>query len=205
MATSQPVQRFKHTLLSLNCDGRHGIALAALWLVLLLPVSGGVGLRDALRYQRDAVLGGELWRLVTAHLVHLDFAHALLNAVAATLLWALFARDLRPWQWCAVALAAAAAIDAGLLLWQPQLQWYVGASGVLHGAMAAGTLAQLRRRDPVSLVLALFLIAKLSYEQFVGALPFEAQGSVVVSAHLYGALGGLLMTLPFMRTRYNAA
>jgi rhomboid family GlyGly-CTERM serine protease len=205
MVPTRPVLRFKHTLVSLNCDGRYGMGLAAVWLVLLLPVAGGVGLRDALRYQRDAVLGGELWRLVTAHLVHLDLSHALLNAVGATLIWALFARELRPWQWCAIALAAATAIDAGFLLWQPQLHWYVGASGVLHGTMAAGTLAQLRRRDPVSLLLALFLVAKLGYEQLVGALPFESPGTVVVSAHAYGAIGGLLMALPFMRTRYNAA
>jgi hypothetical protein len=34
---------------------------------------------------------------------------------------------------------------------------------------------------------------KLAFEQSTGALPFaEADASVVVNAHLYGALGGLL-------------
>lgn len=204
MAVEQPVQRFKRLLLSLNCDGRRGVWLLFLWLLLVLPVAGGTGLRDALRYERAAVLDGEVWRLLTAHLVHLDLQHAALNGVGATLMWALFARDFRPGAWLGIALGTLLGIDAGFLLLQPRLSWYVGASGVLHGVMAAGTLAQLRRREPLSLLLALLLAAKITYEQLAGALPLQAAGPVVVDAHLYGAVGGALLALPLLRTRYNA-
>ncbi|MEO7773722.1 MAG: rhombosortase [Steroidobacteraceae bacterium] len=197
------MRRFKDTLSSLNCDGRYGLGLLVLWGVLLLPAAGGLPLRDLLRYQRSAVLHGDLWRLVSAHFVHLDLEHAVLNAVGATLMWALFARDFRPGQWLWIALTALVTIDAGVLLWQPDLQWYVGSSGVLHGVMAAGTLAQLQRKDPVSVLLLLFLVTKLAYEQLFGALPFQTQGTVVVSAHLYGAMGGGFMAL--LLNRYNAA
>lgn len=196
--------RFKHTLLSLNCDGRYAAGLLLLWAGLLLPVAGGMRMRDALRYERSLVLDGEAWRLLTAHLVHLDLRHALLNAVGATLMWALFARDFRPRHWLWIVLGTALVIDAGFLFATPQLRWYVGASGVLHGVMAAGTLAQLRQRDPVSILLLLFLLAKLAWEQLVGALPFEDSAKVVVDAHAYGALGGALMALPFLSNRYNA-
>jgi rhomboid family GlyGly-CTERM serine protease len=198
------VLRFKHTLLSLNCDGRYGVGLLLLWLSLLLPVAGGTGLRDALRYERGAVLGGEPWRLLTAHLVHLDLVHALLNTVGATLMWALFAREFRARHWLWIVLGSALVIDAGFLFAAPQLRWYVGASGVLHGVMAAGTLAQLRRGDPVSVLLLLFLLGKLGWEQLVGPLPFEDPGTVVVDAHAFGALGGALTALPFLSNRYNA-
>ena len=58
--------------------------------------------------------------------------------------------------------------------------------------MAAGTLAHVRRRDLDGWILTAFIVVKLTYEQFAGALPFtDSHATVVVDAHLYGALGGL--------------
>jgi rhomboid family GlyGly-CTERM serine protease len=106
-------------------------------------------------------------------------------------MWALFARDYQPRQWLVIALSSIAAIDAGLWLWDSTLRWYVGSSGALHGIMAAGTLARLRRREGEGWVLAAFLAAKLAWEQGVGALPLSGSDPVVVDAHLFGVLGGL--------------
>src|SRR5258708_1889258 len=89
-----------------------------------------------------------------------------------------------------VALAAALAIDAGLWLWDSTVLWYVGSSGVLHGVLAAGALAQLRRGELTGWILAGLLIAKLAYEHWVGALPLSGSAAVVVDAHSYGVLGG---------------
>ena len=74
------------------------------------------------------------------------------------------------------------------------------ASGALHGVMAAGTLAHLRRRDLDSWILAVILLAKLSYEQIAGSTPFAGDASTVVDAHLYGAIGGLSLAL-FLSSR----
>ena len=42
---------------------------------------------------------------------------------------------------------------SGSLLFEPQLEWYVGFSGVLHGCMAAGLVAWLRTsRDPLTML-----------------------------------------------------
>jgi membrane associated rhomboid family serine protease len=84
-----------------------------------------------------------------------------------------------------------AAIDAGLVLWDSTLRWYVGSSGALHGVMAAGALAHLRRRERDAWLLAAFLVGKLAWEQGVGALPLSGSDPVVVDAHLFGAVGGL--------------
>jgi membrane associated rhomboid family serine protease len=81
------------------------------------------------------------------------------------------------------------AIDAGLWLLDSTVQWYVGSSGALHGIMAAGALAHLRRREPDGWILAGFVVAKLTWEHWVGPLPL-AGGVVVVDAHLYGVIGG---------------
>jgi rhomboid family GlyGly-CTERM serine protease len=177
-------------LRSLNCDGRRGLGLLAACLLLLLPTLMGDGGRDLLRYERGALARGEWWRLVSGHLVHLDLRHAVLNAAGLALVWALFARDYSPRAWVAIVVGAMAAIDAGLWLGDSTVQWYVGSSGVLHGAMAAGAIAHVRAGEREGWLLAALLAAKLLYEQSIGALPLSGNDPVVVDAHLYGVLGG---------------
>jgi membrane associated rhomboid family serine protease len=87
------------------------------------------------------------------------------------------------------------AVSAGLWFQNPEVTWYVGASGALHGVMAAGTLAHLRRRDLDGWILAAFVIGKLAYEQFAGQMPFAGAANTIVDAHLYGAIGGLAVAL----------
>jgi rhomboid family GlyGly-CTERM serine protease len=178
------------TLRSLNCDGRRWLALLLACLLLLLPTFAGDRGQALLRYERSALAAGQWWRLLSAHLVHLDIRHALLNAAGLALVWMLFARDYSPKAWLAIVLGAIAAIDAGLWLGDSTIQWYVGSSGVLHGAMAAGALAHLRGGERDGWLLAGLLAAKLLYEQAVGALPFSGTDPVVVDAHLYGVAGG---------------
>jgi rhomboid family GlyGly-CTERM serine protease len=192
MNVRQPVHRFKSLLASLNGDGRYGLALLALCIVMLLPELAGDWARAGLSYQRTALAAGEWWRLLTAHFVHLDLEHALLNILGMVLMWSLFARDYRPREWLIIVAVILAGVDAGLWLRDTNVAWYVGASGALHGVMTAGTLAHLRRGDLDGWILAIFIVVKLSYEQLNGALPFSESGEpVVVNAHLYGALAGL--------------
>jgi rhomboid family GlyGly-CTERM serine protease len=165
--------------------------------ITLLELSGDAG-REALRYEREAIAQGELWRLVTGHLVHLGWQHYALNLMGFALMWALFFPDYSLARWGFILLASAAAIDIGFYFLERDLVWYVGLSGVLHGVMAAGTLAHLRRREADAWILAPFLVAKLIWEQYSGAMPYStdsAGGPVVVDAHLYGALGAALAAL----------
>jgi rhomboid family GlyGly-CTERM serine protease len=185
------VNRVHVALRSLNCDGRRGLALLAACLLLLTPTLAGESARLLLRYDRSGLAGGEWWRLISAHLVHLDVRHALLNSLGLALVWALFARDYSPRQWLLIVLGAMAAIDAGLWLGDSTVLWYVGSSGALHGVMAAGTLARLRNGERDGWLLAALLAVKLIYEHSVGALPFSGSDPVIVDAHLYGVLGGV--------------
>ena len=196
MHVGGPVTPFRRLLTSLNCDGKFGIGLLIACAVLLLPELGGDTARALLRYDRPGLAAGQWWRLLTAHVVHLDLEHAALNSLGLVLMWALFARDYRPGQWALILLSAITAIDAGLWLRDSTVVWYVGCSGVLHGVMAAGTVAHLRRRDLDGWLLAAFIIVKVAYEQQTGALPFADSGAgVIVDAHLFGALGGLAVAL----------
>jgi len=177
------------------------ITIAAL---ILLAAIGGDTVRLAGRYEREAVLDGELWRLVTGHLVHLGWSHTVLNLAGLALVWALFASALRGMYGLWVLIASIAAIDAGFLINEPQLDWYVGFSGVLHGLFAAGVIASIRAREPEAWLLGALFVVKLGWEQLIGPVPLTAKmagGAVIENAHLYGALGGACAGLLALRLR----
>jgi rhomboid family GlyGly-CTERM serine protease len=178
------------------------VALSALLLAVYFAVPGAA---PAWRYDRAAILDGEAWRLVTGHLLHADVHHLGWNVFGVLLVWFLFARDYTPRQWLAILLASTAVTSAGFLLLEPELEWYVGFSGVLHGCMAAGLVAWLRStRDPLTWLVAGLFAAKLAWEHFQGALPFTAGTlslPVVHEAHTYGAIGGVLAALGLGRGR----
>lgn len=187
---------------ALNCDGRYGLGLLAACALLLVPQLGGSAATSLLRYDRAAIAAGQWWRLLTAHIAHLGLHHALLNALGLVFLWALFAREWKPLQWVVIVLVVTVTIDSGLWFRDPGIAWYVGASGVLHGLMAAGVVAYVRRRDPLGWVMAGLLAVKLAYEHLHGPLPFAGRGvPVVVDAHLYGVLGGLVTSIYLTRRR----
>lgn len=174
-------------------------ARLAAGIVALVAVSAGLqaaGLETALRYDRVAVRGGELWRLLSANLVHLDTAHLALNAAGLALVALLVGRWLSLRAWGAVLLICALAVGLGLWWFAPDVGWYVGLSGVLHGLFATGAACAAWRgpeRGFHALLLAV-LALKLAWEQLAGALPgtaWLAGGSVIVDAHLFGAVGGL--------------
>src|SRR5207244_9251164 len=144
---SEPVMRVRGLLRSLNYDGRLGLILAgSCGLLRLASLTGEPG-RLLLRYDRAALAAGQWWRLVTAHVVHLDVRHALLNDIGLALVWALFARDYSLRQWAAVVLGAVVALDAGLWLCDSPFEWYVCSSEALHGLMEDGALAHMRRLE----------------------------------------------------------
>jgi rhomboid family GlyGly-CTERM serine protease len=172
--------------------------------VVLLAVAG-TDVRQLLRYERAAVLGGEWWRLLTGHLVHGGLRHLSLNMAGIGLVALLFGRDYSPGHWLLILLASTLAIDLGFVFYQPQLEWYVGLSGVLHGCIAAGLIAWWRYENRVlTLAVAVLLSAKLFWEQYRGALPLSGDMPVVVAAHLYGAIGGALAaaSIAILRQRW---
>jgi rhomboid family GlyGly-CTERM serine protease len=176
-------------------DARTWRAPLALAAVLTLLALGGTTTVAALRYERAAVLAGQVWRLLTAHLVHFDATHLAWNLLGLAIVAWLFAAEYSTRGWLVILATSTLAIDLGFLLMQPQLGWYVGFSGTLHGAMAAGLFAWVvRTRDWITLFVAAVFAAKLAWEHWAGPLPFTSASldlPVVHEAHSYGALGGL--------------
>jgi rhomboid family GlyGly-CTERM serine protease len=156
---------------------------------------GGDQMRELARYDRAALGVGEYWRLVSGHLVHLGWGHLWPNLAALIVIALLLEGTFRSIDWVVIGLASAAAIDVGLLTVDTEVEWYVGLSGVLHGFVAGGALGLVLQRQALGAVLGIGVAAKLAFEQTFGPVPFTAAsvgGPVIVSAHLFGAAGGLL-------------
>lgn len=161
----------------------------------LLFLTIGDPARELLQYDREAVLAGEIWRLLTAHLVHLGASHTALNLFALILVFGLLGREFTLGQWAWVSGFAVATIAIGFVWLRPELQWYVGLSGVLHGWLAAGATQRLSRGHKDGLILLAAVLLKGFYEQLVGPLPgseLASGGPVVVDAHWFGIVGGLI-------------
>jgi rhomboid family GlyGly-CTERM serine protease len=178
-----------------HLDARAWRAPLVLAFVLVAVQVLGAPAREALAYDRVAILiGGEYWRLVTAHLLHYDLTHLAWNLAGLALVAWLFASEFDPRGWIAILVASTVAVDLGFLVLEPQLEWYVGFSGVLHGLMAAGLCAWLwRNPDALTALVTILFALKLGWEHFMGALPFTASTlaiAVIHEAHTYGAIGG---------------
>lgn len=170
----------------------------AIGALAFLAMAGGLDALYWLRYEREAILGGEVWRVLTGHLAHMGWAHLVVNLGGLLLIWLIFSRMLGTARWALVFGCCALGVSLGLLLFHPDLRWYVGMSGVLHGMFVAGAVAGIHAGYRAEWLLLGFLALKLGWEQVQGAMPGTEDfvgGLVIVDAHLYGALTGLAVIL----------
>lgn len=162
------------------------------------------GLANTLRYDRTAIADGAWWRLLSGNFVHLGWSHLVMNIAGLALVVALVWRRFDARSWVIITIASSLVVGLGLLWRNPEVSWYVGFSGTLHGLIIAGTLADLRVWPKSAALLLLAVVAKLTWEQIGGALPGSesaAGGRVIVDAHLYGAIGGAAVGAVLMLLR----
>ncbi|HHM04704.1 MAG TPA: rhombosortase [Gammaproteobacteria bacterium] len=186
------------------CLRRHHLPLL-LGLIALVLAAAGESATEVLRFDRAAIAQGQGWRLLSGNLVHLGWVHLLLNLAGLGLIWLLVHDQWPTAAWWLIMLISSLAVGLGLWWFNPELMWYVGLSGALHGLFAAGAAAgAARRQNWEAWALLAAVTAKLAWEQYAGPLPGSAEaagGPVIVDAHLYGAAGGagtaaLLLLLP---------
>lgn len=199
-----------------------GKAVPAKWLlclalaILSLCVTYWPDALTTFRLDRGALASGQVWRLLSGHLVHMNTPHLMLNLLALFLLCELLWRDLDWRHVAALLLCAALGISAALLTWHPEVAWYAGLSGILHGLWAACAWHGASDRESTTpsssrpsyawqarwpmhrrisaLALAL-LCLKLALEWYLGPSQRTAHaigGEVIAVAHAYGALSGFV-------------
>lgn len=168
------------------------LAIAALCIAAAL---GGDATQELLRYDRDAIFHGEIWRLLTGNFMHLGWTHLLLNTIGLLMVWLFFGAIFSPLQWTLIVGVCSIGTGLGLLILNPNVGWYVGLSGALHGLFIAGCMRELRLKRKEAWMLLGLIMLKIVYEQIKGPMPGSASmagGEVIVEAHLYGAITGIL-------------
>ncbi|MEW9797008.1 rhombosortase [Alteromonas sp. CYL-A6] len=157
------------------------------------PLSG-----QWLAYDRYAIDGFETWRLITGNFVHTNGYHLLLNLAGLALLWALhghhyhITRFMRVFLWCCFG------TSTGLYFLSPDLIWYAGLSGALHGLFAWGACMDIRQGLRSGWLLLIGGAVKVGHEQIAGSSDGVAtliDATVAVDAHLYGGLSGIIIFL----------
>ena len=164
------------------------------------------GFDQTLRFDRDAIGNGQLWLLLTGNFVHLGSSHLLMNMAGFALVVALVWSHFNTVEWVLITIFSSLVVGVGLYLLDKDVLWYVGFSGTLHGLIIAGCLADLRHYPKSAALLLILIIGKLGWEQVSGALPGSesvAGGTVVVNAHLYGAIGGVVMGMLLLLLKRN--
>ena len=155
-----------------------------------------------LDYRREFVAAGQAWRLVTAHAMHLSIGHAILDIGALLIVAWIFGRTLDFARQLVATIAAVACIGASLWFLHPEVDRYVGLSGILHAWFVMGCVLWMiepgpsdervaRRAWGAALLTA--VLVKLVLESRDGAFWLgTADFDVVTAAHRAGAMAGLL-------------
>jgi len=173
------------------------IALIAMFAFIFERVIGNA-FTDFFVYQKQLISQGEIWRLFTGHFLHTNIYHLLLNLAALIMLWLLHGRFYSKENYTALFLLTALIISVGLYYFSPDLQQYVGLSGVLHGVFVFGAIMDIRAKDKTGYLLFIGVWVKIAHEQIYGAstdISTLIAASVAIDAHLWGALGGLVFSL----------
>lgn len=178
------------------------ILLTLIMGTLLIAAQFDEGVTLILRYDLSAIQHGQLWRILTGHLVHTNGYHALLNLAGLWIIAALFELNARPSVWLLLTLVMALISSLGFWWFKPEMSSYVGFSGVLHGLFFLAAISEWPRDRLVAGGLAAFLIIKLISAHFLGpSTSTEAMIGAPIAeiAHLLGAVQGVLFGWPLRR------
>jgi rhomboid family GlyGly-CTERM serine protease len=144
---------------------------------------------------REAVAGGEVWRLFSCHIAHYSLEHLAFNCIGCAVAYAVTPPQMRRRLPGYFAIGAFI-ISASLLALEPEMARYAGASGIVCGWLFLAALVNVTVRQSVAriprwsaLLLALIIVGKVSIELLTSSvlLPYGEQN--FVSMHLAHATG----------------
>ena len=171
------------------------IILLTLCLSLFLfePISS-----EWLAFDRDLIVQQQFWRLFSGNLLHTNLNHLLLNSAGVLLLWALHGQYFKTKQYLLFMTLLCLGTTLSIYGFAPQLRWYVGLSGALHGLFILGAYFDIKHGLLSGWLLLIGVLVKVAHEQFYGASDDIAEligANVAIDAHLYGSLSALVIIL----------
>jgi rhomboid family GlyGly-CTERM serine protease len=152
-------------------------------------------------YDRNQLNNYQWWRLITGHFLHTNTTHLQLNTAGLTLLWALHGHYYKMPCYLIQFFVLWLGTAIGLYLFDEQMQWYVGLSGVLHGLFIIGAYFDIRQKFKTGWIMLIGVWLKVVHEQIYGASEEVAQliaANVAVDAHLFGTITGSIIILYYL-------
>ncbi len=175
---------------------------------LLWALDGTLG--RPVEYDRAAIGGGQLWRLMTGHLAHWSTDHLLWDAAVFAAVGSLFECRHGGRRFLVVVGGAALFISLGLWMMRPDVAWFRGLSGIDCAVVVAyatsATRAAMARGAHKQAIFGCILLlgygAKLSWEVATGGTLFVESGPAAFVSlpltHAIGGLWGLITALVFV-------
>ena len=145
-----------------------------------------------------------MWRLFSGHFSHLNNKHLLLNLIAWVIILFLGINYLSVLRWIVLLFVLTLSISIGLYYFVPQVGYYGGLSGVLHGYFAYILIVWIKNKQKIAWLILLLLIAKVLIENFsdIGSSTAEYLDlRVVTEVHLIGVIVGALSALAIFFTK----
>jgi len=172
-------------------------------------------LNSILRYQSDWNETGQYWRLISGHFVHLGMSHFLVNTLGLIAIWFMYGYVYSNKVWAVFIIACCTSMSLAFAYFDSHLEWYVGLSGLLHGLVYFALIPVLYKnyqeghlfKKFEDITIAVIFGAKVIYEKTFGAVPFTASssgGEVVVNAHFYGTLIGIMLGTIYLISTINS-
>lgn len=171
------------------------IAAVAIWLPYYQSEAGA--LLDQYDFSRS-LLWQEPWRILTAHVFHINARHALYNAAGLVVVTVLFARhfSVRTWINAVLIIATTSSVTVWLIAVPER---FVGLSGLIHGLLVMSLLLewskqQYQFRDWLSPLALGLIFIKVTLE-IAGRFASEillSQGHQFGYVHAAGVLGGII-------------
>lgn len=167
--------------------------------ISLLCVMFGIyfaNLNELLEFNRDLIIQGEYWRVLSGHLTHSNGYHLLLNSAGVFLIWALHGEYYSTKQYGLMCALLCLYCGVALFMFYPENIIYTGMSGVLHGVIIIGALIDCSKKMKTGYLLFVGVWLKIAWEFYQGADPALAElidARVAIEAHLIGAISGIFV------------
>ncbi|CAA6805617.1 MAG: Unknown protein [uncultured Thiotrichaceae bacterium] len=153
-----------------------------------------------LLYQRESILAGEAWRLWTGNFVHTNITHLALNLAGFWVFLLLCGQTQRLKFLIFSIIFCAFIVGIGLFLFNPQIIWYAGFSGIQYGLFLAGGIVLVIESEKVyGSALLMLVIGKMLMDAFTPTEQLSQsliEAPVIHQAHWYGAIAGIVSTFP---------
>jgi len=168
-------------------------------------------IRDALIYDREAIFHGEVWRLLTGHLIHLSAGHLFYDMVFLSIVgWIIEAGRYAYYR--QLCIFSALIIGLALLLFEPDMYFYGGMSGIACAIILYLGMMGLHESGPARVIYlgaVVVTLLKIGFEWFTGKPIFASEGLVpfrlVPLAHVMGAFTALGAYLWYQRHKTTDA